>query len=135
MKKPHQRKLMGLRKTLGYGERLQENRAIYTAFLLSAQALTQGAAQMSFQAMTWAVKAELPAKEKFVLIMMANYADASGKCWPSLGTLAKETGLSKSTVQRAIQSLVKQGLVKIESRTYRGRTISNVYKVRAKSLG
>lgn len=89
---------------------------------------------MSFQAMTWAVKAKLPTGEKIVLLMMANYADADGKCWPSLTTLSRDTGLSKSTVQRAIKSLVKQGLVKTEARTYRGRTISNVYKLKTKIL-
>ena len=89
---------------------------------------------MSFQAMTWAVKTKLSTHEKFVLIMMANYADSNGRCWPSLNTLSRDTGVSKSTVQRAIKSLAKQGLIKIESRTYRGRTISNAYKLKTKIL-
>lgn len=90
---------------------------------------------MSFQAMTWAVKAKLPTNEKFLLVMMANYADANGRCWPSVQTLTDDTGMSRRSVQRAIKELVKRGFVKVETRTYRGRTISNVYVLKTKILG
>jgi DNA-binding MarR family transcriptional regulator len=79
--------------------------------------------------MTWAVKAKLPTHEKFLLLMMANYADSSGKCWPSIRTLSLETGLSKSTIHRSIKTLVEMGLPKVEARTFKGKTISNVYKL------
>ena len=84
---------------------------------------------MSFQAMTWAVKAKLPTHEKFLLLMMANYADANGKCWPSVSTLSLDTGLSRSAIHRAIKTLVNIGLLKVEARTFKGKTISNIYKL------
>jgi DNA-binding transcriptional MocR family regulator len=61
---------------------------------------------MSFQAMTWAVGQKLPAKEKLVLLMLANYCNShTGQCNPSHNRLAEECGMSKNTLLTAIKSL------------------------------
>lgn len=84
---------------------------------------------MSFQAMTWAVKAKLPAREKFLLIMMANYADDTGKCWPSVTTLIADTGFCRRTVMESIKTLSKIGALKVQNRSFQGKKISNVYRL------
>lgn len=48
---------------------------------------------------------------KFVLMAMCEFADATGLCWPSHGTLARMTGKHRATVIRAIDRLVELGLV------------------------
>jgi DNA-binding transcriptional regulator YhcF (GntR family) len=67
---------------------------------------------MSFQAMTWAIEQELKVKEKMVLLMLANYCNGhTGQCNPSLPTLAKECGMSKDSVIRAIKILESEKFV------------------------
>jgi biotin operon repressor len=82
---------------------------------------------MSFQAMAWAAAQKLPTRDKFVLVMMANYADEIGKCWPSLNRLAAETSMSRSTVQLAIKALEAAGLLRIEHREQDGVSLPNHY--------
>ena len=57
-------------------------------------------------------------------------ADAGGKCWPSLKTIASGLQLSVSTVQRALTELEAAGYVRRENR-YRpnGGKTSNLYTV------
>lgn len=82
---------------------------------------------MSFQAMAWAAAQKLPTRDKFVLIMMANYADEIGKCWPSLNRLSAETSMSRSTVQLAIKALETAGLLRVEQRSQDGVSLPNHY--------
>ena len=42
---------------------------------------------------------------KYVYIILASYVDSEGKCYPSLETLAKATGLSVKTVWRSVKYL------------------------------
>jgi AraC-like DNA-binding protein len=82
---------------------------------------------MSFQAMAWATKIKLPTHEKFVLIMLSNYADEHGKCWPSIETLCNETGMSRPTVKRALRKLVERKLL-IKAKRVKGHLqTSNLY--------
>jgi DNA-binding MarR family transcriptional regulator len=82
---------------------------------------------MSFQAMAWAIKQPLQTYDKMVLLMLSNYADSQGKCWPSLGKLAEECGMSQSQVRKCVAKLEKLGMVRrqMQMRTY-GQT-SNMY--------
>ena len=84
---------------------------------------------MSFQAMAKAVEIKLPTKEKFVLIMLANYADESGKCWPAVQTLANDTGLSTATVKRALKSLIDRGIVSRAQRRKGNIKTSSIYSL------
>ena len=57
-------------------------------------------------------------------------ADKDGKCWPGIKTIAKELGLSSSTVKRALDDLYQAGLLTKETRWREngGRT-SNLYRL------
>ena len=58
------------------------------------------------------VQMNLPANDRWIYVIMANYADKEGKgIYPSLTTLKMVTGLSMSTVQRAVKNLLKVGLI------------------------
>lgn len=82
---------------------------------------------MSFQAMAWATKIKLPTYEKFLLIVLANYADDAGKCWPSIETLCNDTGLSRPTVKRTLRKLADRSLIKKVRRSKGNLQTSNFY--------
>lgn len=90
---------------------------------------------MSFQAMAWAVKQKLPAKEKLTLLMLANYAsNEAGDCYPSISTLVEDTGLSKDSVIRAIKALEDAGLVAINRRQMDGVNLPNSYRLNLRGV-
>lgn len=71
---------------------------------------------MSWQASTWAMKVakdfELEPITRYVLLMLANYADPEGNdIYPSLGTLEADTGLSERTIRRHIKTLIDVRLI------------------------
>ena len=85
---------------------------------------------MSFQAMAWAVDQLLPTREKFVLIILANYAsNDTWDCYPSLTTIASNTGMSRDTVMRAIKQLETMGAVSTIRRTSDGVNLPNIYRI------
>jgi hypothetical protein len=63
----------------------------------------------------WVLQEETTTKlrDRLVLLALANHASSDDwECWPSIGTLARETNLSKpDTVRAALRSLEKAGLV------------------------
>lgn len=69
---------------------------------------------MSWQATNWAVNQRVgnPAR-KLLLLVLANYADPDGVCWPSQGLLAEQTGMSLDTVQRQTKKLVADGFLSV----------------------
>lgn len=70
---------------------------------------------MSWQATSWAERQKTgSAARKALLLILANYADANGRCWPSQETLARGTELSKDTIQRQLKKLIELGLVSVE---------------------
>lgn len=90
---------------------------------------------MSFQAMAWAVKQKLPSREKFILIMLANYADENGICWPSNGRLCDDTGMSKNTLLAGLRGLAELGIVEIIKRSEDGYTLPNKYRLQIERVG
>ena len=86
---------------------------------------------MSMKAYRWAKKqGGLTSAEKFVLVMLADYYnDAWSRAWPSLKTLAGDTALSVSTVQRALRGLQEIGIVAAERWTFNdgGAQMNNRY--------
>ncbi len=78
---------------------------------------------MSFEAMSWALKQDdVFGNEKWVLFMMAyrdNHEEPHG-CFPSMRRLARDCGIDKMTVYRAVQALVQKG--KITEQKRRGKT-------------
>jgi hypothetical protein len=85
---------------------------------------------MSFEAMNWAaqVQAPLSTNEQFVLEVLANMANEQFECYPSMSHVARRTRLHRATVDRAITTLVRFGLVAKTSRG-RGKGSSNLYRL------
>lgn len=55
---------------------------------------------------------ELDALTRYVMLILANYADKEGNdIYPSLGTLEGDTGLSERTIRRHIKHLMAVGLL------------------------
>ena len=74
---------------------------------------------------------ELSHRAKLVYIFLKDHADKDGACWPGINTIAAGVSLSRSTVKRALDGLVKLGLVE---KTHRwrenGSLSSNLYRVK-----
>ena len=67
---------------------------------------------MSFQAMAWAVKQKVGnATGKAILLMLANYADERGECFPSQERLADECECSVATVARWVKAFEEMGFL------------------------
>lgn len=78
---------------------------------------------MSWQATAWAVRQKTgAAARKVLLLVLANYADEHGICWPSQETLKDETELSEDTIQRHSKVLQRDGLLKMTRRRLKGGT-------------
>lgn len=63
--------------------------------------------------MAWAAK-QRPSggpTSKLLLLMLANYADASGMCWPSAARLADDCGVTRSTIMDHIDRLETDSLL------------------------
>lgn len=73
---------------------------------------------------------ELPSRARTVYMYLRDRADAEGKCWPGIKTIASDLKLSRSTVKRALDDLEKTGYLKRLPR-YRanGSSTSNLYSI------
>lgn len=71
-----------------------------------------------------------------VLIALADYANESGTTWPSIATLADDSGFSRTTVKDALRTLRRMGLVTSEARTdEEGDPTSNRYVLHLGGVG
>lgn len=59
---------------------------------------------------------ELPHRARAVYMYLYDRSDNQGKCYPAIGTIAKELKLSRSTVKRALTDLEKSGYLRKEQR-------------------
>jgi predicted transcriptional regulator len=59
---------------------------------------------------------ELPHRAITVYMYLRDRADKDGRCYPAVGTIARELKLSRSTVKRAIADLEKSGRLSKEQR-------------------
>jgi DNA-binding transcriptional ArsR family regulator len=57
--------------------------------------------------------------EKLLLIVLANYADEDGRCWPSQKRLGEDAGMSDRSVRTALVKLEEAGLIVRERRNRR----------------
>ena len=75
--------------------------------------------------------AELPHRAVAVYMYLRDRSNGDGTCWPSIGTIARELRLSRSTVQRALNDLYRAGFLEKQNR-YRpnGSLTSNLFTVR-----
>jgi hypothetical protein len=73
---------------------------------------------------------EIKGPARAVLIVMADRAAEDGTCWPSIATLAKECGFSRSTVKNSLRVLKSAGLLSWNQRTESsGDLTSNLYRL------
>lgn len=67
---------------------------------------------MSVHALAWAFEQEIePSGRKFVLVALADHADAQGRCYPSQVRLAFMTGQGVRTVRRHLADLEELGFI------------------------
>lgn len=74
---------------------------------------------------------ELSHRAKAVYIYLKDHANKEGTCWPGINTIAAGVSLSRSTVKRAMDDLVRAGLVE-KSHRWRenGSLTSNLYQIK-----
>lgn len=86
---------------------------------------------MSLEARNWARRVGgLSIAAKAVLMALADHADAEGKAWPKLKTLAEITSMTERHVRRQIGVLEGRGLVVREDRFRKdGGQTSNIYRL------
>ena len=58
----------------------------------------------------------LPYRAVAVYLYLRDRADQNGTCYPAIGTIAKELGMSQSTVKRAISDLERDGFIRKKQR-------------------
>lgn len=74
---------------------------------------------------------ELSHRAKAVYIYLKDHADKDGICWPGIKTIAAGVSLSRSTVKRALDDLVRAGLVEKTQRwRENGSLSSNLYQIK-----
>ena len=66
---------------------------------------------------------------RVVLLALANYSDEHGKCWPSLGRLARDSNVARRNVINAINALEELGEVE-RAGTKTSRNGVNVYHIK-----
>lgn len=59
---------------------------------------------------------ELPHRARAVYMYLRDRAGKGEDCWPAVKTIASDLQLSRSTVKRALDDLVKAGFLKKEAR-------------------
>lgn len=64
----------------------------------------------------WAIQQKAPPSCKHVLLVLANRADKNHRCFPSLFSLAEDTGMSRRNVIRCIQNLENLHLIDKQQR-------------------
>lgn len=70
----------------------------------------------------------LPHRAVSVYMYLKDRADRDGKCYPAIGTIARELKYSRSTVKRAIDDLVQGGRLRKQQRWREsGGKSSNMY--------
>lgn len=86
---------------------------------------------MSVEAIRWARATKTgKATAKLVLLILADFADKDGVCWPSQKRIAEESDQSVDTVQRRLRDLEKADLI-VRSRRHgrRGGRTSDLYEL------
>jgi DNA-binding MarR family transcriptional regulator len=61
-------------------------------------------------------QAGLPHRARTVYMYLWDRAGKDGSCWPSIGAIARELSLSRSTVKRAVADLTRAGFLRKEAR-------------------
>lgn len=69
---------------------------------------------MSVRVMSAIWEIPMPPTDKLVMLALADCADEEGRCWPSIATIARKSGVSERSVQRAIRKAEESRLIQRE---------------------
>lgn len=76
---------------------------------------------MSIGALNWAfAQTDMQITQKFILVVLANYADEENTCYPGQRKIAEQIGASVETVRRSLKLLEDAGFIIRERRNYDG---------------
>ena len=76
-------------------------------------------------------KSELPHRAVAVYMYLRDRSNGEGASWPSIGNIARELRLSRSTVQRALNDLYRAGFLEKQNRRRpNGSLTSNLFTVK-----
>jgi hypothetical protein len=80
---------------------------------------------MSWKVQSYIWPIVMPASEKWTLLCLGNHCgDDGSNAFPSIETIALETGLSTSTVRRALKSLLDQGIIEVQAKATNRRPVT-----------
>jgi predicted transcriptional regulator len=84
---------------------------------------------MSIEAIAWAFTVDATPQERNVLFALALYAnDETAECWPGLDTLQEMSNMDRRAVIRAINNLVKTGMIERVEKGHRGQSTRYLLK-------
>jgi len=91
---------------------------------------------MSIQALNWALAQDQIKNSgtRFVLLILSNYANEAGQCYPSRKTIAKKTSMTERSVQTHLNWLADNGYVKWGHRRDKSRQASNLYQIQSEEF-
>lgn len=73
---------------------------------------------------------ELSPRAKMVCLYLHDRANKDGESWYAIGNIARDLNLSRSTVKRAIQDLLRLGWIEKRPRYWEnGGCTSNLYRI------
>lgn len=85
---------------------------------------------MSIKIMSAVFESEvLGPTERLIMLALADHADDTGRCYPSISRLCQRTGLGERAIQNNIKALVSKGYVTIVPNA--GQGLANLYFVTA----
>lgn len=88
---------------------------------------SEGFAALPKWIITSGLWAQIKPADRNALMCLSVFADADGRCWPTLDTVAHLAGINRRTAERAIESLTGWGVVVVERGGGRGRP--NRYRI------
>jgi hypothetical protein len=88
---------------------------------------------MSVAAMAWAMDQNVPPTPSHVLLILANFADADGVCWPAIATITSKSRLSERAIRDALRVLEEAGCIAKLSAGKGGRATSTRYQLQLRN--
>jgi len=87
---------------------------------------------MSIQALNWVLSQDALENSgaRFVLLILANYANEEGFCYPSRETIARKTSMTSRAVQNHLNWLIAHGYITAENRRSKGKQSTNLYRLK-----
>lgn len=91
---------------------------------------------MSIQALNWAMQQDQIKNSgtRFVLLILCNYANEAGQCYPSRETLAKKTSMTARSVQSHLNWLSENGYISWEHQRTGSQQSSNLYQIQSENF-